>query len=155
MNIPDSISINGTKYNAEELRQQAQIVRNRSNNSWETDLWKFIDEWVDPVHEHITVYTSGSTGNPKKIEHSKQKMIASARRTCDFFSLNDSHTALLCLPPDKIGGMMMLVRAFVSGMDLIVKEPSGHPFQDIASDIDFTAIVPTQLYNSLNQVELD
>lgn len=78
-------------------------------------------------------------------------MEASARITCDFLGLKEGDTALLCLPLDYIAGKMMVVRSLVRELRLVSVEPSGHPLAlPFSSDIDFAAMVPMQVWNSLH-----
>ncbi len=60
--------------------------------------------------------------------------------------------ALACLSTAYIAGMMMLVRGFVLGLDLIVVTPSGNPLAGFSPDtrFDFTALVPLQLQRILS-----
>ena len=97
----------------------------------------------------LTVKTSGSTGAPKQMLVEKHRMLSSARMTCDFLNLTSEDTALLCMNLDYIGAKMVVVRAIERGMSLIEIAPCGHPFAHIESKIDFAAIVPLQLYNTL------
>ena len=73
-------------------------------------LEEFLAEWHNdrPV---IQVKTSGSTGAPKQMMVEKQRMLNSARITCDFLGLQPGDTALLCMSLDYIAGKMMVVRA--------------------------------------------
>ena len=112
--------------------------------------WFF--QWFSP-NPCITVQTSGSTGTPKRLVIRKTRMIESARITCSFLRLKKGDKALLCMDLKYIGAKMMVVRALVTGMDLIVREPSGHPLKDIDTPIDFAAMVPLQVYNSLQVPE--
>ena len=82
----------------------------------------------------------------------KQRMLNSARITCDFLGLHPGDTALLCMSLDYIAGKMMVVRALERGLKLIVHEPSGHPLMS-PCEIDFAAMVPMQVYNSLQVVD--
>jgi O-succinylbenzoic acid--coA ligase len=43
----------------------------------------------------------------------------------------------------------MVVRSLVANLQLVVVEPDGHPLKDLETDIDFAAMVPLQVYNSL------
>ena len=92
----------------------------------------------------------------------KQRMLASARITCDFLGLKPGDTALLCMSLDYIAGKMMVVRAMERGLRLVTVEPSGHPLAtqicrewDLRKNlgeeqgITFAAMVPMQVYNSL------
>jgi len=116
--------------------------------SWWIGIISFLEKWSDNSHT-ITLKTSGSTGEPKLIEIEKAKMMVSAKKTCDFFQLNQHSTGLLCLSADYIAGQMMLVRAIVSGMGLICVEPSGNPVQNLHQPIDFAAMVPYQVQQSI------
>lgn len=116
------------------------------------DLVKFVQEWFDDSF-FITAFTSGSTGAPKKILLKKQHMVNSAMLTAKFFGLSDTTTALLCLPVNYIAGKMMVVRAFVTGLNLITVKPSSNPLKGITTGIDFIAMTPHQMYHSLNEVQ--
>ena len=104
----------------------------------------------------MEVKTSGSTGVPKRMRVEKCRMMNSARITCDFLGLKKGDTALLCMSTDYIAGKMMVVRAIERGLRLITVEPSGHPLamqKGLPSCIDFVAMVPLQVYNSLQVPE--
>lgn len=111
-------------------------------------LHDFITQWHD-ASEHITVHTSGSTGKPKSMLVEKRRMLASARITCDFLGLKPGNTALLCMPLDYIAGKMVVVRSIERGLELIDVVPSNHPLAEIDRHIDFAAMVPSQVYGSL------
>ena len=114
----------------------------------------FINQWNDGS-DTIEVYTSGSTGTPKVIRVEKRRMLASARATCDFLGLKPGDTALLCMSVDYIAGKMMIVRAIERDLRLLSVEPSSHPLQksdfsdEIGKKLDFAAMVPMQVYASL------
>ena len=115
------------------------------------DLNSFLKDWFS-ASPTIEVQTSGSTGKPKIMPADKKRMIRSAIATCRFFDLKEKDTALLCMNLKYIGAKMMVVRALVAGMELIVNEKiDGRPFRDLQRDIDFAAIVPLQLYNSIHE----
>ena len=117
-------------------------------------LRDFIDDWRNSSPT-LTVYTSGSTGKPKPMVVEKQKMLNSARITCDFLSLQPGDRALLCLPLDYIAGKMMVVRSIERQLQLVCVEPSGHPMGilDNEKPFDLVAMVPLQVYNSLKVEE--
>ena len=112
----------------------------------------FLDEWNNPKNT-VEVQTSGSTGVPKCIRVEKQRMLNSARITCDFLGLKAGDTALLCMPLDYIAGKMVVVRSIERQLRLTTVEPSGHPLKDISTSFDFAAMVPMQVYNSLQVAE--
>lgn len=122
-------------------------------------LDEFLEEWNNSS-EYVQVQTSGSTGVPKQMLVEKRRMLASARTTCDFLGLNEGDSALLCMSPDYIAGKMMVVRALERNLRLITVEASGHPLATIKTQsrglptcIDFAAMVPMQVWNSLQVPE--
>jgi O-succinylbenzoic acid--CoA ligase len=119
-------------------------------------LQEFLAEWQNDSPT-LLVHTSGSTGQPKPMLVEKRRMEASARITCGFLALKEGDTALLCLPLDYIAGKMMVVRALTCGLQLVDVEPSGHPLSDSSllgdSHFSFAAMVPLQVYNSLQVPE--
>lgn len=112
----------------------------------------FLDEWNNPK-DTVEVQTSGSTGVPKCIRVEKQRMLNSARITCDFLGLKSGDTALLCMPLDYIAGKMVVVRSIERQLRLTTVEASGHPLKNITNSFDFAAMVPMQVYNSLQVAE--
>lgn len=48
---------------------------------------------------------------------------------------------------------MIIVRALVAGLNLIVQEASGHPLRNSTQPIHLAAMVPLQLYNTLQEPE--
>ena len=118
-------------------------------------LEEFLEEWNNPSL-YVHVQTSGSTGAPKPLLVEKQRMLNSARITCDFLGLHEGDTALLCMSLDYIAGKMMVVRSIERGLKLITVPPSGHPLSPLStlhSPLDFAAMVPMQVYNSLQVPE--
>ena len=116
------------------------------------DLEEFLAEWHNDSPT-VLVHTSGSTGKPKPMLVEKRRMEASARITCGFLGLKSGDSALLCMSLDYIAGKMMVVRALSFGLRLIVVKPSGNPLGTVAEPVDFAAMVPMQVYNSLQVPE--
>lgn len=115
-------------------------------------LDEFYAEWNNGS-DKILVHTSGSTGTPKPMMVEKRRMEASATITCDFLKLKAGDTALLCMPLDYIAGKMVVVRSIVRNLKLISVKPSGHPLQGLTEAPVFAAMIPMQVYNSLNVPE--
>lgn len=142
------IKLNGRYYNRRALLQLCSEKTQAGPVEPETaGIFKFICEWLNKQN-YITLSTSGSTGDPKKIRLLKKNMIRSALLTQQFFNLDENKTALLCLPSGYIAGKMMIVRAFVTGCNLITVSPAANPFKSISQYIDFAALTPYQLYHS-------
>lgn len=136
-------------------------LNNHSFSSTE-ELLKYASEFSEEMHsflkdwfsnqETISVQTSGSTGVPKTIELRKEFMVNSAIATASYFVLPQKTTALLCLPITYIAGKMMLVRALTLGWHLDVVETTSKPLDGISKSYDFSAMVPLQLENSLDNL---
>lgn len=147
MNYFDELTLNGQTYFKDDL---AKLVKEKlaepNISDFKNVLYSFIGDWISDK-DRITVNTSGTTGAPKTITFRKQQFISSAQMTCSYFNLNSHTRALLCLSPGYIAGKMMVVRAFVSGMDLVTLEPSDKPLLGAVGKIDFAAFVPLQVQN--------
>lgn len=144
--------------NAAFIRPAAHPFGQEGRSSgWEAtpfgrEVKAFVDEWFDDS-PFITVQTSGSTGTPKKQTVRKDHMRQSAHITTSFFDLRKGDKALLCMPVQYIAGKMMVVRALVSGLDLLVRTPSSHPLAEVDEPLRFIALTPQQVYNSLQVKE--
>jgi O-succinylbenzoic acid--CoA ligase len=107
-----------------------------------------------PVHStsvrsdiSLLVATSGSTGTPKEIALTASALVASATASNKFLKATKGHTWSLLLPLTHIAGINVLVRALqleTSPIDL-------RNYVRSYPKADFTAIVPTQLFNALNE----
>jgi O-succinylbenzoic acid--CoA ligase len=130
---------------------------NINNLSFQTDfehkIKKFLDEWFSDGST-VKVQTSGSTGTPKIFEIEKEKMLNSAVMTCNFLGLKEGDKALLCLPVEYISGKMMVVRSIERKLKLIVSDPSLKPVEHLSEEIDFCAMTPLQVENSLDKLHL-
>ena len=115
-------------------------------------LEDFLSEWNNDS-DTVLVHTSGSTGKPKPMRVEKKRMLNSARITCDFLGLKPGDSALLCMSLDYIAGKMVVVRSIERHLHLISVSPSGHPLKDVNEEITFAAMVPMQVYNTLQVPE--
>ncbi len=120
--------------------------------SFRSNIEEFLELWNNE-EDFISAYTSGSTGTPKEIRLQKKRMIASAKATLEFLGIKEGDSALLCLPADKVGGMMMIVRSIVGKLKLYAVAPSSSPIKNIGFHIDFAAMVPMQLENSFEELK--
>ena len=116
------------------------------------DLEAFLQEWHND-EPTVWVHTSGSTGTPKPLQVEKERMMASARLTCSFLGLKEGDSALLCMPLQYIAGKMVVVRSLVAGLKLIPIAPNGHPLKDLNETPTFAAMIPMQVYNTLQVPE--
>ena len=94
----------------------------------------------------LLVATSGSTGTPKEIGITSAALLASVRASNKFLKATKGQTWSLLLPLTHIAGINVLVRSIeLESEPIDLRNHVGtYP------DADFTAIVPTQLFNALN-----
>jgi len=108
----------------------------------------FLILWNDSS-DFIETRTSGSTGSPTVIRLEKTKMVISAKKTLNYLKITEGKTAFLCLSPATIAGKMMIIRSLVGKLNLIVGPVNSNPLAQIDAQIDFVAMVPIQLENTL------
>lgn len=120
---------------------------------FEIRVKNFLNEWFSDS-DTVKVQTSGSTGTPKVFDIEKSRMMNSAEMTCNFLGLQEGDTALICLPVEYISGKMMVVRSIMRKLKLIVADPSVKPVETLARKIDFCAMTPLQVENSLDKLYL-
>lgn len=113
-----------------------------ADEPWQRAIAEFLERWWD-ASDAMEVKTSGSTGAPQTLRHTKAAMRQSAERTIAFFGLAEGTTAGLAMPVHFIGGMMMLVRAEVGHWHLTAVPPTATPHYG-RSDLDFVALTPPQ-----------
>lgn len=134
----DSINLSGNLYSRTDLLN----LNINDKPKWELSYYSFINEWINDDN-YIIVYTSGSTGQPKKIKIHKDTFVSSALNTGKYLELKPDDKALLCLPGEYIAGKMMIIRSFVLKLNLIWQKPSSIPIID--QNYDFSAMTPMQL----------
>lgn len=146
-------SIDFSRLSVKEIQFLAQQKLTGNIPIWERNIWQFLQKWLDESVDSIDVYTSGSTGPPQKISHLKTSMVHSARMTCRALNLQRGNRALLCLPVERISGMMMLVRSAEAGLYLDCIRPSLHPLKELTEEytVDFSAFTPLQFSDILDE----
>lgn len=148
--IHSDFRLNGKSFSYDEMLSLANDLSNKKS-FYEQSIGNFIADWFSnsPL---INLTTSGSTGSPKTVTISKKAMLASAQATGKYLELQSGMTALLCLPANFIGGKMMLVRAWLLGLQLTITKPSPNPLQNSSDVFDFCAMTPHQLGYSLSSL---
>lgn len=132
---------------------KASPINQTSSNEFETKVLDFIKEWFSES-KTVKIQSSGSTGIPKIFDVEKSKMLNSAEMTCDFLGLKEGNLALLCLPTEYISGKMMVVRSILRKLNLKIAPTSLNPLENINEEIDFCAMTPLQVENSLDKIHL-
>ncbi len=148
------LTLNNTFYPTKQLVEFCTFeIENNKVPDWCKNVYRFILQFVND-EQFILQRTSGSTGEPKDIELLKAAMVASAQLTAKTLRLSKNETALLCLPVDYIAGKMMVVRAIVTGLNLILTEPSSTPETEKYPSVDFCAMVPLQVHHLIRNETL-
>lgn len=138
-----------------EIRETAnQKLALNNLADWERDIWTFTEAFLNPTSNYFSVYTSGSTGLPKKIKLSRKQLEISANATINHFNLKKGNNALLAIPASKIGGKMMIVRSVLAQLNLGCVPLSANPFNAIKLNekFDFAPLTPMQLFHGLNDI---
>ncbi len=140
------ISYKSRKFDHEEWRELVEILR--GEGPWQQEVARTINQWQSKMNPLIA-RTSGSTGTPKEIQLQRPHVEASARLTHEAFSLTPGITALFCLPAQFIAGKMMVIRALVNEWNLVLAQPNADALKNVGGDIDFAAMTPYQVEQSL------
>jgi len=105
-----------------------------------------VNSEIAPVQAAVLIGTSGSTGSPKEIFLSSHALVSSARASNAFIGAKPGDTWSLLLPLTHVAAVNVFVRAFELGtIPVDLRNHSGE-----YPRVDFTAIVPTQLFRALN-----
>ena len=148
--IPEPILLEGKYFTLRALLEYStRQAKDKSVPEWKRDVNLFIALFLDPKGSEIIQKSSGSTGDPKSFTLSREAMCLSAERTLCYLNIERGDCALLCLPIHYIAGKMMVVRALLGGLDLVLAEPASRPLYKLAGEIDFAAMVPLQIEESL------
>lgn len=94
----------------------------------------------------LIVTTTGSSGAPKEISLSASALLASARASNKFLAAEFGATWSLLLPLNHIAGINVLIRS----LELGTTPTNLIGYEGKFPKVDYTAIVPTQLYRALN-----
>ena len=107
----------------------------------------FTGESIESVDSEIAfiVGTTGSTGIRKSVALSAAAVLASARASLDYLQARPGQTWALLLPLHHIAGINVLVRALDLGTTPV-------DLRDVTeyANTDFSAVVPTQIFQALN-----
>lgn len=109
----------------------------------------FFKNWTNGQSE-FSVFSSGSTGTPKEFKLKRSAMIWSAEQTrIAFFSEFVTLHQLCCLPLDKIGALMQLVRSIVWKSPIDIQESSSNPLLSYNGNANIVSFTPMQLFHIL------
>jgi O-succinylbenzoic acid--CoA ligase len=99
-----------------------------------------------PADVALLVSTSGSSGKSKLVALSASALLASARSSNSFLSATTGNTWSLLLPLTHVAGVNVLIRSMELGTQPVDLRNAVGPYPKV----NFTSIVPTQLFSALN-----
>lgn len=102
---------------------------------------------------YLDLTTSGSTGKPKPVRLNRELLEWSNRASAARLGIQGKQHLLCCLPVQKAGGAMQLVRAYLNKWEITIIPPSANPFISIGEDhmVTVVSITPFQLGRILEQ----
>lgn len=118
----------------------------------EYKIAQIIMDWLNG-QDQFTIRTSGSTGTPSQIYLSREKLTYSATTSMNYLDPKGNFkSVLLCISPDHIGGLMVLVRALIYDLDLHIIPPSTHLSETLRyHTFNLASLVPMQVQQILKQ----
>jgi len=152
MNWSESNTIlwKGNSYSPKEFIAFLKDCLSQSIEEWEKDILIFSLEWMNEEKIEFSIQTSGSTGESKAIQLSRNQMLQSALATGEYLNLKLGDKALLALPAQFIAGKMMIVRALVLGLDLYYLPPKINVLEISDQEYAFTALIPPQIQYAID-----
>jgi len=122
------------------------------DDSRKDEVNEFLAQWNNGS-DHIICKSSGSTGEPKAIRLSKNRMVHSSRRTIEFFKLKPGMACATGLSMDTIAGKMTLVRCLEASMDFHVLPNNNNPLHGIKTPMNMISMAPIQAIKYLEEAE--
>jgi len=120
------------------------------------DVFALVADWVRDGGDPIVIRTSGSTGEPKDVVLSHAAIVASARASLD--RLGGAGGWLLAMPVTGVGGLQVLVRSALAGLQPVhaAEHPSlGAAIAAIPGERRYASLVPTQVHRLVEAGEVD
>lgn len=139
------------------ISKDGEIINTESSNLYFSKAIAIYEKWRIG-DSTFKIKTSGSTGTPKIINLDRKLIEASIELTKNKFNLNEGDLFFCCLNIENIAGLMMMLRAFYLNAEVLIVEPSSHPFEKLKNltylltnnrGRNFFAFVPLQLQNLL------
>jgi O-succinylbenzoic acid--CoA ligase len=102
--------------------------------------------------QSFMLFSSGSTGRPAAHTLSRKLLEWSAAQTGTALQVQASDRIFCCLPLDKVGGMMQVVRSESWNIPLLAIQPAMHPMQFLEDEHPYsiTSLTGSQLNSSLS-----
>ncbi|WP_332662715.1 AMP-binding protein [Aeromicrobium sp.] len=119
------------------------------------EVFALVDAWVREGGAPIVVRTSGSTGEPKDVVLSHRAVLASARASLD--RLGGPGGWLQAMPVTGVGGLQVLVRSAVAGLEPVYADEYaslGAAVAAIPGQRRYASLVPTQAHRLVESGEV-
>ncbi len=141
----------GLQFTFEELKL---LPKATELSDYEKAIVQFCYHWLNQ-QQAFTVYTSGSTGNPKPISIKRKQMQLSAELTVKALHIKSNEHVFSCLHVRHIAGKMMLVRGLEFNLPITAVEPAANPLQQFQANhpFEFASFVPLQVQSILEQAD--
>lgn len=114
------------------------------------DLAKAFKIAWDSGKTEFPLLSSGSTGAPKTIVLHRQWMEWSAEQTAAYMMPRASDHLFICLPLNRVGGLMMLVRAWSWRLPYSVQEATANPLLNEGVQGSIVSLTPYQLHHVMS-----
>ena len=114
------------------------------------ELLELLRRWLAHDSPPLTVATSGTTGEPKRVCLSRDALLASA--SAGLARLGGPGQWLLALSPERVGGLQVLVRSLLADQPpVILAEHAGlrAAVSAMGAERRYAALVPTALHRVL------
>ena len=111
------------------------------------EVFGLVESWVREGGEPIVVRTSGSTGEPKDVVLSHRAVLASAHASLE--RLGGPGGWLQAMPVTGVGGLQVLVRSAVAGLEPAYADEHaslGAAIAAITGERRYASLVPTQAH---------
>ena len=120
------------------------------------EVHALVRDWVTSGGDPLVVRTSGSTGEPKDVVLSHAAVTASAQASLD--RLGGPGGWLLAMPVTGVGGLQVLVRSVLAGLDPALADEH----DDLAAAVAaipgarrYASLVPTQVHRIVESGDVD
>lgn len=138
------INLDFNTYSPSEILNQ---LRESVLVPWIANYANFLEEFIS--NKELTIHTSGTTGERKKMLVTRHQMQLSANATLAFFNLCPGDHVFLNLSCEFIAGKMMLIRAIEGKLNCFLAEPASDPSDKIDKQFSFAPFVPLQIKSLL------
>lgn len=120
------------------------------------EVFALVQAWVRDGGEPVIIRTSGSTGEPKDVIVSHAAVLASARASLE--RLGGPGGWLLAMPVTGVGGLQVLVRSALAGLEPVIAAEHaslGDAVAAIPGQRRYASLVPTQVHRLVEAGEVD